>query len=120
MRTMHMLHELEAEVGKSAVTVRLGSKWADSLASDLELCVCRPEPDMFNPEFPVNHTIEGHGVVEYIWTGKFLDVPARLIRFEHEISSRCYDGLYHSMKRAYGDNFHASSEVTVVCYRRID
>lgn len=123
MRTMHMLHELEAPVGTSAVTVRLGPKWADSLAQDIELCVCRTlclQVEGLTADMRTVHTIEGHGVVEHIWTGKFLDIPARLIQIEHEIASRQYDGLYLSMKRAYGEQFHASSDVTVVTYRRLD
>lgn len=66
-----------------------------------------------------NCEVVGTGAVEDLWVGRFHDLPARLLQWEHEVSSRSYAGLRESMKRAYGDRFGEASFVTVVVYRRI-
>jgi hypothetical protein len=114
MRTLHMLHALECAPQKFGSTVRNGSKWADSLGQTLELCVCTG-----TLASPI-HTVEGHAIVTSIWTGKFSEVPAKFIEFEHEIASRSWTGLFASMRRAYGDSFTQDNEVTVVIYFRVD
>ena len=112
MRTLHMLHTLDVEIGKIASTVRNGFKWADLKTGErLELCVCLPTPQ--------DHNIAGEGVVVNLWFGRFQDIPAKLIANEHEVRSRTYKGLLDSMKKAYGDSFHEFSPVTVVVYERV-
>lgn len=110
MRTLHMLHTLDVNFGEITSTVRNGFKWAD-LAQDeqIELCVC----------LNGGHEVKGLGVVKDLWFGRFKDIPARLIRNEHEVRSRSYDGLLDSMQYAYGDKFTEESPVTVVVYGRI-
>lgn len=111
MRTLHMLHSLDAEVGRLASTVRFGFKWADLDDGErIELCVCTRDPE--------THRVEGVGIVQTLWFGRFLDVPARYLRFEHEVRSRQYDGLLDSMRMAYGIDFSEIDPVTVVVYRR--
>lgn len=112
MKTMHMLHPLEIAKGDIGTTVRLGFKWADVRVSEMvELCVCTKEPE--------THDVQGHGKVESLWVGRFRDIPAWLISFEHLRSAREYWGLYDSMLNAYGKEFGESSFVTVVMYRRV-
>lgn len=111
MRTLHMLHSLDAEVGKPASTVRLGTKWADlAYGEKIELCVCTRDPD--------THDVQGEGTVVSTWWGIFNNVPARFLVYEHEERSRRYDGLLASMQNAYGDAFDDNGIVTVVVYRR--
>jgi len=111
MRTLHMLHSLDVEVGNPGSTVRNGSKWADALGQLIELCVCDKEG---------NHEVQGHGQVTGIWTGEFFNIPAQLIEREHEVRSRTYSGLLASMRNAYGEDFPASAQVVVLTYQRID
>lgn len=109
MRTLHMLHSLDIAPGDFGSTVRLGDKWANALNEHIELCVCVP-----------NCHVAGHGRVIEVYQCKFIDVPARLIQFEHELESRLYSGLYDSMKRAYDDKFDHMSDVTVLVYKRLN
>jgi len=110
-RTLHMLHTLDADVGSPASTVRNGFKWADAgLDEELELCVCTRDPE--------THDVQGTGTVLETWFGRFCDIPARYLRFEHEIRSREYNGLLDSMRKAYGGEFSENSPVTVLVYRR--
>lgn len=112
MRTLHMLHTLDVEVGEITSTVRNGFKWADLKQNEIiELCVCLPTPN--------DHCIQGLGEVVDLWFGRFKDIPARLIANEHEFRSRTYDGLFASMQKAYGESFTSSAPVTVVVYKRI-
>jgi hypothetical protein len=105
-----MLHTLDASVDQLASTVRKGFKWADLRYSDeLELCVCEPE-----------HNVQGHAWVQGLWFGRFFEIPARLLQYEHEVRSRTYDGLHDSMRKAYGDDFGADEPVTVIVYVRTD
>lgn len=111
MRTLHMLHTLDVAVGEVTSTVRNGFKWADLDQGELlELCVCLPVGE---------HRVEGTGEVQELWFGKFKNIPARLLRNEHEVRSRTYDGLLDSMCFAYGVNFTEYNLVTVVVYRRV-
>lgn len=108
MRTMHMLHTLDVEVGRLGSTVRSGFKWADlKIGESIELCVCEPE-----------HDIQGAGVVDRLWFGYFEDIPAKLLSYEHEVRSREYRGLLDSMRKAYGAQFGEHDPVTVVVYGR--
>lgn len=111
---LHMLHSLDAEPGNPASTVRLGDKWSYATAIDkkLKLCVCEAQcldPDKCGKDVDNtscdNCTIEGEGQVTSTWTGKFYNIPARLIEYEHEVRSRSYSGLLASMKFAYGEKF---------------
>jgi hypothetical protein len=65
-----------------------------------------------------NCSVKGSGSVEATWVGRFHDIPARLLRMEHEVRSRAYDGLFESMQKAYGKGFGEANYVTVVLYRR--
>jgi hypothetical protein len=106
-----MLHSLDAEVGSPASTVRSGFKWADVVHGDaLELCVCTRDPE--------THEVQGAGKVLGTWFGRFFDIPARYLRFEHEAQSREYGGLLDSMRRAYGEELSESRPVTIIIYRR--
>lgn len=112
MRTLHMLHTLDAEVGEFTSTVRNGFKWADlKQGEQIELCVCLPTPQ--------DHVVSGIGKVFQLWFGKFSDIPARLIANEHEVRSRSYYGLLDSMKKAYGQEFNGSNPVIVIEYLRV-
>ena len=112
MRTMHMLHSLDVEPSQNGSTVRKGFKWADLIEGELlELCVCTKDPE--------THDVQGTGYVWELWFGRFEDIPARLLRWEHELRSREYNGLLASMRHAYGRDFSESDPVTVVLYRRI-
>lgn len=107
-----MLHTLDVEVGEFTATVRNGFKWADlKVGEDISLCVCLPTPN--------DHKFAGVGKVVSLWFGRFNEIPARCIANEHELSSRTYYGLLHSMKRAYGEEFNGSNPVTVVEYLRV-
>jgi hypothetical protein len=57
------------------------------------------------------------GVFDY-WVGRFAEIPARLLQWEHDKSSRDYAGLVEAMTRAYGDKFAEHVFVTLVLYRR--
>jgi len=106
-----MLHSLDVGVGQVGSTVRLGGKWADLEPDDqLELCVCTRDPE--------SHDVQGMGVVLDLWLGRFIDIPARLLKYEHEERSREYDSLYDSMAFAYGDKFDPSKAVVVIIYVR--
>lgn len=119
MRTLHMLHTLDVEVGEFTATVRNGFKWADlKTFEQIELCVCYPTPCVCYPT-PQDHLVVGVGEVTGLWFGRFKDIPARLIANEHEVMSRTYLGLRASMERAYGAGFSEDSPVTVVEYLRI-
>jgi hypothetical protein len=107
-----MLHSLDAEVGNLASTVRNGFKWADlNDLEAIELCVCTRDPE--------THDVQGIGKVERLWFGRFMDIPARELQYEHEIRSREYTGLLASMRHAYGDEFNITYPVTVIVYRRV-
>jgi hypothetical protein len=107
-----MLHSLDAGLGATASTVRNGFKWADlEEREQIELCVCTRDPE--------THDVQGTGVVLALWFGYFKDIPARLLKYEHEVRSREYSGLLDSMRKAYGDTFNEVSPVTVIVYRRI-
>lgn len=113
MRTLHMLHTLDVEVGEYTSTVRNGFKWADLKEGELiELCVCLPTPQ--------DHWVSGVGKVHALWFGRFKNIPARWIANEHEVRSRTYHGLLDSMRKAYGENFDEESPVTVVNYLRVE
>ena len=119
-----MLHSLDAEVDKLASTVRNGFKWANLRYDEhLELCVCTPNPNNVANGLPVDfdaeHDVQGRGLVRDLWFGRFQDIPARLLRYEHEVRSREYNGLLDSMRKAYGDGFAESSPVTVIVYKRV-
>lgn len=116
MRTLHMLHALDCEVGSIGVTFRNGLKWSDSIGELIELCICAP--DLLAPH--EDHRVEGHAKVVGIWAGPFADLPAQLIEHEHEESSRVYSGLLNSMRRAYGPDFSEYDTVVGLSYRRID
>jgi hypothetical protein len=66
-----------------------------------------------------NCRVQGTGAVLDTWVGRFYDIPARLLQYEHERRSRDYAGLLASMRKAYGDTFGEASFVTVVLYRRV-
>lgn len=109
MRTLHMLHTLDIEVGEITSTVRNGFKWADlELGESIELCVC----------LDGGHEVKGTGTIVELWFGKFRDIPAQKIANEHEVRSRTYNGLLDSMRKAYGEKFSESAPVTVVVYMR--
>ena len=111
VKTLHMLHTLDTAAGDNATTVRLGFKWADlKPGEELFLCVCEREPE--------THSVQGKGKVEGVWVGKFREIPAYLLQFEHFKPAREYRGLYDSMRKAYGDAFGEWSFVTVVMYQR--
>ena len=111
-RTLHMLHSLDRAVGDTATTVRNGFKWADLRKGDvIELCVCTRDPE--------THDVQGKGKIEQVWFGRFREIPAYWLQFEHEVRSREYGGLYDSMRYAYGDSFGESSPVTVIMYQRV-
>lgn len=116
MRTLHMLHELDATVGQLASTVRNGFKWADlGWGEQIELCVCTRDLARATE----THDVKGRGSVASLWFGRFVDIPARYLQYEHEERSRVYDGLLASMRKAYGLEFGEESPVTIVVYRRI-
>lgn len=116
MRTLHMLHTLDAAVGEETSTVRNGFKWADlGVDEEIELCVCSP-----NEEGAHTHDVQGIGRVTGLWFGYFSDIPARFIANEHEVRSRNYFGLLASMRHAYGAVFTEHSTVTVVMYERVE
>jgi len=127
MRTLHMLHSLDADVNAMASTVRNGFKWADLGEQEhIELCVCTRERVGTGTENPTGaddytetHDVQGEGVVLALWFGYFKDIPAKLLSYEHEIRSREYSGLFDSMRKAYGVNFREDSPVTVIIYRRL-
>jgi len=75
-----------------------------------DLCVCTREPE--------THDVQGVGQTEDIWVGKFREIPAYLLQFEHEKRSREYGGLYLSMRKAYPLDFNEASFVTVPMYTR--
>ena len=52
------------------------------------------------------------------WVGRFAELPARLLQWEHDKTSRDYAGLVASMTKAYGDQFAEHQFVTMVIYRR--
>src|SRR5262245_58097360 len=128
MRTLHMLHTLDVNVGEITSTVRNGFKWADLKTPEpgalggeyIELCVCGfvDPTGGFIPD-PDRHNVVGLGEVVGLWFGKFQDIPARFLRNEHEVQSRTYNGLLDSMERAYGRGYSEESPVTVVVYKRI-
>lgn len=119
-RVLHNLHKIEIDPGEFGSTVRNGTKWADALpGTKLDLCECAspcPAPDHVEERDCI---VVGLGEVGQLWTGQFRDIPARLLRNEHEIASRTYDGLLGSMRRAYGDGFLESNQVTVIIYQRM-
>lgn len=123
---MHMLHSLDCAPGEVGSTVRLGTKWLDKVADApfLVLCVCSDRcldsVCYNNPEGRTceNCSREGTGEVLEVWSGKFFDIPARLIEMEHEVRSRLYSGLKASMTKAYQSDFNEDSLVTVVTYER--
>jgi hypothetical protein len=111
MRTLHMLHSLDCEVGQNGTTVRRGDKWAGMQPGDhIELCVCTRDPE--------SHDVQGEAMVLGAWEGVFRDVPAWAIEHEHEVRSRMYSGLLASMHKAYGPEFSENERVTVLLYRR--
>lgn len=121
-----MLHSLGREPGELSSTVRLGRKWAGArTGTPLILCVCKDRclnneicDDPPNPSC-ANCDRQGTGEVSDAWIGRFFEVPAKLIEFEHEERSRTYSGLKASMTKAYGDLFTGMSPVVVLLYRRI-
>ena len=119
MRTLHMLHSLDVAVTDTASTVRNGFKWADlEHGEEFELCVCTSKlPPGEAPEGA--HAVQGIGKTEKLWFGRFREIPAWYLQFEHELRSREYGGLYDSMRKAYGDRFSEGSPVTVVLYQRV-
>jgi hypothetical protein len=107
-----MLHTLDVAVGDDATTVRNGFKWADLEKGErIKLCVCTREPE--------THDVQGEGKVERLWFGRFHEIPAWYLQFEHELRSREYGGLYDSMRKAYGSSFGENSPVTVILYERV-
>ena len=125
MRVLHMLHSLDADVGAAASTVRKGGKWADlSHKEHFKLCVCsdrcqRPDECGTVGESCANCSIEGEGETIMLWFGRFNDIPARYLSLEHEVRSREFNGLFDSMRKAYGETFYLDSPVTVVVYQRV-
>lgn len=112
MRQLHSQHPIDTKPGEVGVTVRRGRKWADLRAGQrIELTAGVDDADR-------RHV--GHAEVLETHLCRFEDIPARLIEYEHEESSRLYSGLLASMRRAYGPNFWAREEVVVLVYRRID
>lgn len=112
MRTMHMLHSLDVETGNFGSTVRNGFKWADvKFGEEIGLCVCTRDPE--------THVVAGRGRIVTTWVGRFMDIPSRLLQYEHEVRSREYRGLRDSMRKAYGAEFSEEDYVTLVLYRRI-
>ena len=111
-RTLHNLHSLDVEEGAVGSTVRLGGKWADLKEGEIiELCVCTKDPE--------THDVQGLGQTLSLWFGRFIDVPAQYLRYEHEEKSREYSGLVSSMKNAYGEDFDTHAPVVVIMYRRL-
>lgn len=123
-KVMHMLHDLDLEVNQIGTTVRNGLKWRVDKGTELLLCVCTDRcltsicNEAWSEDVCGNCHRVGRGQVLSTWTGKFRDIPARLIENEHEIRSRLYSGLYDSMEKAYGDSFRGGATVTVVEYVR--
>lgn len=112
MKTLHMLHSFELEVGSIVVTVRRGIKWANSQKGDeLELCVCEGQP--------IQHNVVGKGIVQSAEIYRFCDLPWKVFYTEHEIAAKTYGGLLNSMKRAYGYDFNEKEIVTALFYKRI-
>jgi len=66
-----------------------------------------------------NCEVVGTGSTMDVWVGRFYDIPARLLQYEHETRSRSYAGLRKSMGKAYPDEFTEGSFVTLVLYRRV-
>jgi hypothetical protein len=115
-----MLHSLDVAVGDDATTVRNGFKWADlEQGEHIELCVCKQVEGMLDGTIDEIHDVQGEGKVERLWFGRFHQIPAWYLQFEHELRSREYGGLYDSMRKAYGNDFGENSPVTVILYERV-
>lgn len=65
-----------------------------------------------------NCELRGTGAIFDTWVGRFFDIPARLLQYEHEERSRSYLGLRESMGKAYPDAFAENSYVTIILYKR--
>jgi len=120
MRTLHMLHSLDVEPLHMASMVRNGFKWADlQYGEKIELCVCTRGEGMVDGTISETHDVQGIGSVRELWFGRFQDIPARLLRWEHEERSREYNGLFESMRKAYGEEFGERNPVVVLTYYRV-
>lgn len=120
MIQLEAIHSFDTPVGRTAVTVRRGDKWmqraVDIFAEDQPLF----ELVQQDPRMREVKTVVGHGALISANLTRFCDISARDIQYEHEESSRLYDGLLASMRRAYGDEFSEDENVTVVTYLRVD
>jgi len=119
-----MRHQLDLATGEVGATVRRGRKWHRLLEDfrrgeglgvvharmPISLCVCSTDGEQ--------HNIVGQGLVQDAYLTQFRNIPARMIRNEHENASRSYDGLLASMRRGYGDNFSEDELITVLVYLR--
>ena len=96
--------------------------FAEGKSQVVELPLPDPEDGekkvVFNLWTCKNCTIQGTGAVYDTWVGRFFDIPARLLQWEHEERSRSYLGLRDSMGKAYPDAFAENSYVTLVMYKR--
>jgi hypothetical protein len=107
-RTLHNLHTIDIKVGEYGLTVRRSDKWHSVKEGDiLDLCECLG-----------GCKVVGDGVVSnFIWIGKFQDIPAKLLETEHDCNSRNYTGLLMAMRRGYAD-FQEDDVVVAFSYKR--
>lgn len=124
IKVLHMLHSLDTDPGMVGTTVRRGIKWKGSVGDTLILCVCSDRcltTECSDPDGEIcdNCDRQGEGIVHEEWFGRFINVPAKAVEYEHEESSRMYSGLLSSMERAYGPGFTEESVVTILSYERL-
>jgi hypothetical protein len=119
METLHNRHQLDIGHGGLGVTVRRGLKWFERVKPGDILAVCYCRPYLSNTSGELVHSIAYQARLLSIWTGTFMNLPARWIENEHEWAARMYSGLLESMQRVYED-FEESEIVTALLYRRLD
>lgn len=113
-------HDFEVEIGDVGVTVRKGSKWADSVdmgLTDVELINCG-EPHTGDCTQEKGCVYCGTAQLLGYWYGSLENIPKGLLALEHEKASRTYEGLLYSLKRAYGE-FDEKDFFTALIYLRI-
>ena len=103
---------------QTAVTVRLGTKWATVKENEYVHVTCCPS---FH-EGDCGDLCEdyGYAVVQEVWVGQLQALPARMIAEEHEPDCRHYYGLKMILTAIYAPQpVDGHSQIVAISFKRV-
>jgi len=111
MELRNLDHGFDLKAGNVGVTIRKGVKWALRPGSKFALIEQHSDEEV-EDEAVGSGTVLGH------WSGRFDEVPANLMKIEHNDAATDPEVCLAMMKAGYGDKFTEADLVTALIYIR--